>query len=136
MLFITMGINLLNLECIKTFLWLVLKCIPWVLDFSTEGRNVTVIFGDGAGAVVLQPSDDVSEILTTKLHSNGTHAEELAFINPGCHGGYHLGTEQFGYPHNTYGGIFLTPKIGRRYDLPKYEWTICFQISCSKNSQK
>ena len=82
------------------------------LDFSTEGRNVTVIFGDGAGAVILQPSDDVSEILTTKLHSNGTHAEELAFINPGCHGGYHLGTEQFGYPDpNTYGGIFLTPKM-------------------------
>lgn len=82
------------------------------LDFSTEGRNVTVIFGDGAGAVVLQPSDDESEILTTKLHSNGTHAEELAFINPGCHGGYHLGAEKFGYPStDTYGGIFLTPKM-------------------------
>jgi 3-oxoacyl-[acyl-carrier-protein] synthase-3 len=28
------------------------------LDFSTRGRNVTVIFGDGAGAVVLQPTED------------------------------------------------------------------------------
>jgi 3-oxoacyl-[acyl-carrier-protein] synthase-3 len=27
------------------------------LDMSTRGRNVSVIFGDGAGAVVLQPSD-------------------------------------------------------------------------------
>src|SRR3954469_5510204 len=27
------------------------------LDFSTRGRNVSVIFGDGAGAVVLQPTD-------------------------------------------------------------------------------
>jgi 3-oxoacyl-[acyl-carrier-protein] synthase-3 len=28
------------------------------LDFSTRGRNVTVIFGDGAGAAILQPTDD------------------------------------------------------------------------------
>src|SRR5438309_169837 len=28
------------------------------LDFSTRGRNVSVIFGDGAGAVVLQPTED------------------------------------------------------------------------------
>src|SRR5437868_10884936 len=27
------------------------------LDFSTRGRNISVIFGDGAGAVVLQPTD-------------------------------------------------------------------------------
>ena len=27
------------------------------LDFTTRGRNVSVIFGDGAGAVVLQPTD-------------------------------------------------------------------------------
>ncbi|HMX81181.1 MAG TPA: 3-oxoacyl-ACP synthase, partial [Ferruginibacter sp.] len=27
------------------------------LDFSTRGRNVSVIFGDGAGAVVLQPTN-------------------------------------------------------------------------------
>jgi 3-oxoacyl-[acyl-carrier-protein] synthase III len=28
------------------------------LDFTTRGRNVSVIFGDGAGAVVLQPTED------------------------------------------------------------------------------
>ena len=68
------------------------------LDYSTRGRNVSVIFGDGAGAVVLQPSlEENSGILSTHLHADGTHAEELAFINPGCHGGYHLGLERFGY---------------------------------------
>src|SRR6185436_5415512 len=30
----------------------------YALDFSTRGRNVSVIFGDGAGAVVLQPTDE------------------------------------------------------------------------------
>jgi 3-oxoacyl-[acyl-carrier-protein] synthase-3 len=83
------------------------------LDFSDEGRAVTVIFGDGAGAVVLQPTDkDDQGILTTCLHSDGTHAEELAMINPGAHGGYHLGTEKFGYPDpSTPGGVFVTQKM-------------------------
>ena len=83
------------------------------LDFRTEGRNVTVIFGDGAGAVVLQPTKKEDQgILTTHLHSDGTHAEELAFINPGSHGGYHLGKEAFGYPDpSSPGGVFLTQKM-------------------------
>lgn len=83
------------------------------LDYSTQGRNVTVIFGDGAGAVVLQPTEKENQgILTTCLHSNGTHAEELAMINPGSHGGYHLGTEPFGYPDpDTLGGVFTTQKM-------------------------
>src|SRR5689334_3507509 len=54
------------------------------LDFSTRGRNVSVIFGDGAGAVVLQPSDDKERgILSTHLHSDGESAEILAMYNPG-----------------------------------------------------
>ena len=59
------------------------------LDFSTRGRNVTVIFGDGAGAVVLQPSDDDKKgILSTHLHSDGSEAEVLAMYNPGSHANY------------------------------------------------
>ncbi|MBI1781029.1 MAG: ketoacyl-ACP synthase III [Sphingobacteriales bacterium] len=57
------------------------------LDFSTRGRNVSVIFGDGAGAVVLQPAkeDGASGILSTHLHSDGEAAEILAMYNPGTH---------------------------------------------------
>ena len=56
------------------------------LDFSTRGRNVSVIFGDGAGAVVLQPTEDPnSGILSTHLHSDGESAEILAMYNPGTH---------------------------------------------------
>ncbi len=83
------------------------------LDYSTRGRGVTVIFGDGAGAVVLQPTDKEDQgVLTTHLHSNGTNAEHLAMINPGSHGGYHLGTETFGYPNEDVPGeIFVTEKM-------------------------
>lgn len=56
------------------------------LDFSTRGRNVSVIFGDGAGAVVLQPTDEENRgILSTHLHSDGHSAEILAMYNPGTH---------------------------------------------------
>lgn len=56
------------------------------LDFSTRGRNVSVIFGDGAGAVVLQPAATAHQgILSTHLHSDGDSAEILAMYNPGTH---------------------------------------------------
>src|SRR6187402_1459918 len=54
------------------------------LDFSTRGRNVSVIFGDGAGAAVLSREEDLSKgILSTHLHSEGIHAEELVVTAPG-----------------------------------------------------
>jgi 3-oxoacyl-[acyl-carrier-protein] synthase-3 len=56
------------------------------LDFTTRGRNVSVIFGDGAGAVVLQPTEAEDQgLLSTHLHSDGESAEILAMYNPGTH---------------------------------------------------
>ncbi|WP_375234715.1 3-oxoacyl-ACP synthase III family protein [Winogradskyella sp.] len=54
------------------------------LDKTTRGRGVTVIFGDGAGAAILSREEDTSKgILSTHLHSQGEHAEELVLIAPG-----------------------------------------------------
>lgn len=48
------------------------------LDFSERGRDVTVLFGDGAGAVVVQPSDDDSKgIHAVELASDGVGARDL-----------------------------------------------------------
>ena len=48
------------------------------LDLSTLGREVAVIFGDGAGAAVLGPEPDRRRgILSTHLHSEGRYAEKL-----------------------------------------------------------
>ncbi len=54
------------------------------LDFTDRGRNVSVIFGDGAGAVVVSRAgeDEKGGILSTHLHSEGKYARELAVINP------------------------------------------------------
>ena len=54
------------------------------LDMTSRGRSVSVIFGDGAGAAVLSREEDLTKgILSTHLHSDGQHAEELAVIAPG-----------------------------------------------------
>jgi 3-oxoacyl-[acyl-carrier-protein] synthase-3 len=54
------------------------------LDMTDRGRGVSVIFGDGAGAAVLSREEDVTKgILSTHLHSEGQHAEELSLVAPG-----------------------------------------------------
>ena len=52
------------------------------LDKSPKGRGVSVIFGDGAGAVVVSANEGAAGLLSTHLHSEGKHAEELALIKP------------------------------------------------------
>ncbi len=65
------------------------------LDFTTRGRNISVIFGDGAGAVVLQPTEKPGQgILSTHLHSDGESAEILAMYNPGTHAN-HWGAKNY-----------------------------------------
>ena len=54
------------------------------LDMTTRGRNMAVLFGDGAGAAIVSRSDNPERgILSTHLHSQGEHAEQLAMIAPG-----------------------------------------------------
>jgi 3-oxoacyl-[acyl-carrier-protein] synthase III len=53
------------------------------LDISTRGRDVSVLFGDGAGAVVVgRATDDAHMILSTHLHADGTEAEILWTESP------------------------------------------------------
>lgn len=48
------------------------------LDKTTRGRDVTVLFGDGAGAVVVGRAEDEKHmILSTHLHADGSEAEIL-----------------------------------------------------------
>ncbi len=53
------------------------------LDFSDNGRDVAVLFGDGAAAVVLGPGDDGDRgVLSVHLHADGRHAEDLQLAYP------------------------------------------------------
>ncbi|MGB3617251.1 MAG: beta-ketoacyl-ACP synthase III [Catalinimonas sp.] len=55
-----------------------------VLDLTPRGRAVSVIFGDGAGAALVSADDTPDRgLLSVHLHADGTHAEELAVLDPG-----------------------------------------------------
>ncbi len=54
------------------------------LELNTRGRDVAVLFGDGAGAAIVEPSDDAERgILSSHLHADGRFAKELFIENPG-----------------------------------------------------
>jgi len=52
------------------------------LDMSTAGRDVSVLFGDGGGAVVVGPTEPGKGILSSHLHSEGKYARELMVEAP------------------------------------------------------
>ncbi|MEP6846020.1 MAG: beta-ketoacyl-ACP synthase 3, partial [Panacibacter sp.] len=75
------------------------------LDFSTRGRSVSIMFGDGAGAVVLQPTTNENEgILSTHLHCDGNGAETLACYSPGTHANHWVKEPVAEYPEQDWFG--------------------------------
>ncbi len=57
------------------------------LDMTTRGRNVSVIFGDGAGAAIISREEDLTKgVLSTHLHAEGEHALELSVAAPSMGG--------------------------------------------------
>ncbi|MCE7872266.1 ketoacyl-ACP synthase III [bacterium CPR1] len=52
------------------------------LEYSDEGRHVTVLFGDGAGAVILGPGEGKG-VMSVHLHADGRYARDLMVEGPG-----------------------------------------------------
>jgi 3-oxoacyl-[acyl-carrier-protein] synthase-3 len=85
----------------------------FALDFSTRGRAVSVMFGDGAGAVVLQPTEKENDgILSTHLHCDGSGAEILACYNPGTHSNHWAKETIATYPEQDwFGSQYITQEM-------------------------
>ena len=82
------------------------------LDFSTRGRNISVIFGDGSGAVVLQPTTNENQgILSTHLHSDGESAEILAMYNPGTHANHWMPEKLANFNEAEMGEMFMSHEM-------------------------
>lgn len=67
----------------KTILLVGTDVLSSILEKNPEGRDVGVLFGDGAGAVILQPSENDSGVLSTHMHSDGKYMKELWVELPG-----------------------------------------------------
>ena len=61
----------------ETILLVGVDVLSPALEKTPAGRDVGVLFGDGAGAVILQPSESDGGILSTHLHSEGKYLKEL-----------------------------------------------------------
>lgn len=67
----------------QTVLVIGAEIMSTMLNLSTEGRNMAVLFGDGAGATILQPTEEENEgILEINVHSDGAHADKLVMKLP------------------------------------------------------
>jgi 3-oxoacyl-[acyl-carrier-protein] synthase-3 len=105
------------------------------LDFSTRGRNISVIFGDGAGAVVLQPTEDENRgILSTHLHSDGNNAEILAMFNPGTHANHWLeGQKLADFDDAEIGEMFMSHNmIDNAQNFPNMDGPSVFKVAVVK----
>jgi 3-oxoacyl-[acyl-carrier-protein] synthase-3 len=81
------------------------------LDQTTAGREVAVIFGDGAGvAVVSAEPDERRGILSTHLHAEGRYAEKLMVEAPASRVWPRLNEEMLDDP-----GSRLWPRMEGRY---------------------
>ena len=108
------------------------------LDFSTRGRNVSVIFGDGAGAVVLQATDNPQQgILSTHLHSDGANAEILAMYNPGTHANHWSGeTKLADFKDAEIGDMFMSHEmIDHAQNFPNMDGPAVFKVAVEKFPQ-
>jgi 3-oxoacyl-[acyl-carrier-protein] synthase-3 len=107
------------------------------LDFSTRGRNVTVIFGDGAGAVLLQPAsaevDGDSGLLSTHLHSDGNNAEILAMYNPGTHANHWMAEKLADFDNAEIGQMFFShAMIDKAQVFPNMDGPAVFKVAVEK----
>ena len=105
------------------------------LDFSTRGRNISVIFGDGAGAVVLQPTEDENKgILSTHLHSDGNNAEILAMYNPGTHANHWAKDKKLAdFDDAEMGEMFMShAMIDNAQNFPNMDGPAVFKVAVDK----
>jgi 3-oxoacyl-[acyl-carrier-protein] synthase III len=105
------------------------------LDFSTRGRNISVIFGDGAGAVVLQPTEDPNRgILSTHLHSDGNNAEILAMYNPGTHANHWANGQKLAdFSEAEIGEMFMSHEmIDKAQNFPNMDGPAVFKVAVDK----
>jgi len=107
-----------------------------ILDWTD--RTTCVLFGDGAGAVILQATDDEG-IISTHIHSDGKH-EELLHVPAGVSSGYAdvtveaayiqmKGNEVFRKAVGTLGAIAKETLLENNFEQKDLDWLVPHQAN-------
>ena len=121
---------------VKTALVIGVDKLTAMLDWNDRGT--AVLFGDGAGAVVLQASDEAG-ILSTHIHAAGRHSDLLA-VDVGVGTGFKAeerggvrirmkGNEVFKVAVNTLGRIVDETLEHNNMDKSELDWLIPHQAN-------
>lgn len=107
-----------------------------ILDWTD--RTTCVLFGDGAGAVILQATEDEG-IISTHIHSDGKH-EELLHVPAGVSSGYAdvtveaayiqmKGNEVFRKAVSTLGAIAKETLLENGFEQKDLDWLVPHQAN-------
>jgi 3-oxoacyl-[acyl-carrier-protein] synthase III len=85
----------------KTILVVGAEIQSTAIDMTTRGRNTAVIFADGAGAVVLQPSDKPEFFLLICIRMAGLQKNFTCVIPAAAEDGKNVNLSKYWIPHTT-----------------------------------
>lgn len=114
------------------------ECLTRLVDWND--RNTCVLFGDGAGAVILKPSEEPG-ILSTHLHASGDYADLLYYptgpakrFNPKVSANNQCviqmnGREVFKVAVNKLGGIVDETLAANGLDQSAVDWLVPHQAN-------
>lgn len=112
------------------------ECLTRLIDWTD--RSTCVLFGDGAGAVILKPSDEPG-IISTHLHANGEYADLLYYPtgpsrrvnhNVSCQNAIQMkGSEVFKVAVNKLGGIVDETLAANNLDKSAIDWLVPHQAN-------
>lgn len=97
-------------------------------------RSTCILFGDGAGAVLLEASEQAG-ILSTHIHSDGKYQDLLYLPNPQadidpCNGYVEMkGNEVFKVAVNTLGRIVDETLVANKMDKSEIDWLVPHQAN-------
>lgn len=128
--------NFIKAGTVKTALVIGAETFSRIVDW--EDRDTCILFGDGAGAVVLEASEEPG-ILSTHLHADGSY-EHLLCVPCGISEGYDLlkkgeayvymkGNEVFKMAVNTLGKIADETLAANNFDKSDIDWLVPHQAN-------
>ena len=92
------------------------------MELNDNGRDVSVIFADGAGAVIVSRTDENKGIKSTHLHSEGKYAKELWVESPSSGSRPTIDLEKINQGRHFLQPIGIRAKSTKRFPHHQQQW--------------